>query len=109
MSGGLFAAVQMLLFIILGFFIPSSSGLATLSMPIMAPLADTVGLSREIVVTAYNWGQGWMAFITPTGLILATLELADTTYDNWLKFILPLMAIIGIFAVAMLVLRAAII
>ena len=109
MSGGLFAAVQMLLFSILGFFIPSSSGLATLSMPIMAPLADTVGLSREIVVTAYNWGQGWMAFITPTGLILATLELADTTYDNWLKFILPLMAIIGIFAVAMLVLRAAII
>lgn len=109
MSGGIFAAVQMLLFSILGFFIPSSSGLATLSMPIMAPLADTVGLSREIVVTAYNWGQGWMAFITPTGLILATLELADTTYDKWLKFILPLMAIIGIFAIGMLVIRAAII
>lgn len=109
MSGRIFAAVQMLLFSILGFFIPSSSGLATLSMPIMAPLADTVGLSREIVVTAYNWGQGWMAFITPTGLILATLELADTTYDKWLKFILPLMAIIGIFAIGMLVIRAAII
>lgn len=109
MSGGLFAAVQMVLFSILGFFIPSSSGLATLSMPIMAPLADTVGLSREVVVTAYNWGQGWMAFITPTGLILATLELVDVTYNKWLKFILPLMAIIGIFAIVMLVLRTIII
>lgn len=108
MSGGIFAAVQMVLFSILGFFIPSSSGLATLSMPIMAPLADTVGLSRDIVVTAYNWGQGWMAFITPTGLILATLELVDITYDKWLKFILPLMGITGAFAILMLVLRAVI-
>lgn len=109
MSGSLFSAVQMLLFSILGFFIPSSSGLAVLSMPIMAPLADTVGLSREIVVTAYNWGQGWMSFITPTGLILATLELVDVTYDKWLKFILPLMGIIGVFAILMLVLQTVII
>jgi len=108
MSGGLFAAVQMILFSILGFFIPSSSGLATLSMPIMAPLADTVGLPREIVVTAYNWGQGWMAFITPTGLILATLELVDVTYNKWLKFIIPLMVITGIFSILMLILRTVI-
>jgi len=92
----------------LGFFIPSSSGLATLSMPIMAPLADTVGLPREIVVTAYNWGQGWMAFITPTGLILATLELVDVTYNKWLKFIIPLMVITGIFSILMLILRTVI-
>ncbi|NMA86176.1 MAG: YfcC family protein, partial [Tissierellia bacterium] len=91
MNGGVFASVQMILFSILGFFVPSSSGLATLSMPIMAPLADTVGISRAVVVSAYNWGQGWMAFITPTGLILATLEMVDVTYDKWLKFILPLM------------------
>ncbi|MCF6464006.1 YfcC family protein [Clostridium sp. Cult1] len=105
MNSGFFAAVQMVLFSILGFFIPSSSGLATLSMPIMAPLADTVGLSRDIVVTAYNWGQGWMAFITPTGLILATLEMVDVTYDKWLKFILPLMGIVGGFSILMLVLQ----
>ncbi|MDR7855164.1 YfcC family protein [Tissierella sp.] len=102
MSGGIFAVVQMLLFSFLGFFVPSSSGLATLSMPIMAPLADTVGVSRDIVVTAYNWGQGWMSFITPTGLILATLEMVDVTYNKWLKFILPLMGIIGVFAAVML-------
>lgn len=105
MNGGVFAVVQMILFSLLGFFIPSSSGLATLSMPIMAPLADTVGVARHIVVSAYNWGQGWMSFITPTGLILATLEMVDVTYNKWLKFILPLMGIIGIFAVIMLVLQ----
>lgn len=105
MSGGLFAGVQMILFSFLGFFVPSSSGLAVLSMPIMAPLADTVNISRDIVVSAYNWGQGWMAFITPTGLILATLEMVDVTYDKWLKFVLPLMGIIGVFAILMLVLQ----
>lgn len=106
MSGGLFAVVQMILFSFLGFFVPSSSGLATLSMPIMAPLADTVGVSRDVVVTAYNWGQGWMSFITPTGLILATLEMVDVTYNKWLKFVLPLMGIIGVFAAIMLVIQS---
>lgn len=106
MSGGLFAGVQMILFSFLGFFVPSSSGLAVLSMPIMAPLADTVNISRDIVVTAYNWGQGWMAFITPTGLILATLEMVDVTYDKWLKFVLPLMGAIGVFSIIMLVIQA---
>ncbi len=46
-----------------------------------------------------------MAFITPTGLILATLEMVDVTYNKWLKFILPLMGIIGVFSVIMLVVQ----
>ena len=100
-----FAIAQLLIFSVLGFFIPSSSGLAVLSMPIMAPLADTVGLSREVVINAYNWGQGWMSFITPTGLILVTLEMAGTTFDKWLKYILPLMGIIGVFSAVMLVIN----
>ncbi len=102
MNGVLFSSVQMVLFSFLGIFIPSSSGLATLSMPIVAPLADTVGIGRDVVVSAYNFGQGWMSFITPTGLILATLEMVDVSYDKWLKFILPLMGIIGVFAIVML-------
>lgn len=102
MNGVLFSTVQMILFSILGIFIPSSSGLATLSMPIVAPLADAVNIGRDVVVSAYNYGQGWMSFITPTGLILATLEMVDVSYDKWLKFILPLMAIIGVFAIIML-------
>lgn len=106
MNGGVFAVVQMVVFSVLGFFIPSSSGLAVLSMPIMAPLADTVGVSREVVINAYNWGQGLMSFITPTGLILVTLEMAETTFDKWLKYILPLMGIMAVFSVVMLVLNA---
>lgn len=106
MNGGVFAVVQMVVFSVLGFFIPSSSGLAVLSMPIMAPLADTVGVSREVVINAYNWGQVLMSFITPTGLILVTLEMAETTFDKWLKYILLLMGIMAVFSVAMLVLNA---
>ncbi len=106
MGKGLFSLVMYIIYIFLGFFINSSSGLAVLSMPIMAPLADTVGISRSIVVDAYNWGQGLIGFITPTGLILVSLEMAETTFDKWLKFILPLMAIIGVFCAVMLYVEA---
>lgn len=99
MNGILFVAVLFLLFGVLGLFIPSSSALGTLSMPIVAPLADSVNLGREVVVTAYNYGQNWTSFITPTGLILATLEMAGVTYDRWLKFIMPLMGIMGAYSV----------
>ncbi len=102
MSGVVFSTVQFVLFSFLGIFIPSSSGLATLSMPIVAPLADTVNVGRDVVVSAYNYGQGWMSFITPTGLILATLQLVNVSYSKWLKFIMPLMVIIGLLAIVML-------
>lgn len=102
MNPAAFVIVMMFIFIILGFFIPSSSGLAVLSMPIMAPLADTVGLPRDIVVSAYQYGLGLMAFITPTGLILVVLSMVNVTYDKWLKFVLPLMGIVIFVAMAML-------
>lgn len=50
-------------------------GLAVLSMPIMEPLADVVGINRDIIVSTYQFGQGIMSFITPTGLILAIVTL----------------------------------
>lgn len=101
-SPAVFIIAMMVIFIVLGFFIPSSSGLAVLSMPIMAPLADTVGLPRDTIVSAYQYGQGLMAFITPTGLILVVLSLVHVTFDKWLKFVLPLVLIITGFALAML-------
>lgn len=103
MSGWLFSIAQLIVFSFLGFFIPSSSGLAVLTMPIMAPLADSVGISREVVINAYNWGQGLMSFITPTGLILVTLEMAGTTFNKWLKYILPLMGIMAVYTVVALI------
>jgi len=102
MNGVVFSTFIFFVYIILGFFISSSSGLAVLSMPIMAPLADVVGISRDVIVSAYQFGQGIMSFITPTGLILASLAMVNVTYDKWLKFVLPLVIIIGILAIIML-------
>ena len=102
MNGVVFSTFIFFVYIVLGFFISSSSGLAVLSMPIMAPLADVVGISRDVIVSAYQFGQGIMSFITPTGLILASLAMVNVTYDKWLKFVLPLVIIIGILEIVML-------
>lgn len=105
MDKNVFIILMLIIFIILGFFIPSSSGLAVLSIPIMAPLADTVGLPRDVIISAYQFGQGLISFITPTGLILATLAMVDVTYNKWLKFIMPLMAIITLLAIGLLLIQ----
>ena len=105
MNPFVFIILMMLVFIVLGFFISSSSGLAVLSVPIMAPLADTVGVSRAAIVSAYAYGSGLISFITPTGLILATLAMVDVSYDKWLKFIMPLMGITAGFGGIMLLIQ----
>lgn len=102
MSGVIFSTVMFFVYILLGFFISSSSGLAVLSMPIMAPLADVVGVNRDVIVTAYQFGQGLISFITPTGLILASLAMVNVTYDKWLKFVTPLIVIISVLAIVVL-------
>lgn len=102
MSGIAFSGVMYIVYIVLGFFINSSSGLAVLSMPIMAPLADVVGINRDIIVTAYMFGQGLIGIITPTGLILASLAMVNVTYDKWLKFVMPLVGIIMVLSIALL-------
>ena len=102
MPKGVFINVMLFLYAGLSFFIPSSSGMAVLSMPIMAPLADVVGIGREMVVNAYQYGMGLMAFITPTGLILASLTMVNVTFDKWLRFIMPLLLILTLFTMLVL-------
>ncbi len=102
MPKGIFVNVMMFLYAGLSFFIPSSSGMAVLSMPIMAPLADVVNVGREVVVNAYQYGMGLMAFITPTGLILASLTMVNVTYDKWLKFVMPLLLILTLVTMVVL-------
>lgn len=97
LSKGIFANMMLFVYGGLSFFIPSSSGMAVLTMPIMAPLADSVGIGREIVVNAYQFGMGLFAFINPTGLILASLAIVKVGYDKWLKFVWPLLLILTIF------------
>ena len=106
MGKGLFSIVMLLIFAFLGIFIPSTSGLAVLSMPILAPLADTVGLSRAVVVDAFTWGQGVILFITPTGLIFVVLQIVGIPYNKWLKFVMPLMLIIAILVIIILYARS---
>jgi len=103
MSGPLFILAMLVIFFFLGFIVPSSSGLAVLSMPIFAPLADTVGMPRWIIVCAYQWGQYAMLFLAPTGLVMATLQMLDMKYSHWLKFVWPMVAFVLGFGGLMLV------
>ncbi len=102
MPKGVFANVMLTIYGGLSFFIPSSSGMAVLTMPIMAPLADTVGIAREIMVNIYQYGMGLFAFINPTGLILPSLAVAHVGFDKWLKFIMPLFIILIVFTMIMI-------
>lgn len=94
MNKGLFANALLYIYAGLSFFIPSSSGMAVLTMPIMSPLADTVGVSREVVVNAYIYGMGLFAFVNPTQLILASLAIVKIGYNKWLKFVMPLVILL---------------
>lgn len=103
MSGPIFILAMLLIFFVLGFIVPSSSGLAVLSMPIMAPLADTVDIPRFVVVTAYQFGQYAMLFLAPTGLVMATLQMLDMKYSHWLKFVWPVVVFVLGFGAIILV------
>ena len=102
MNEGLFANTMLFVYSGLSFFIPSSSGMAVLTMPIMAPLADGVGVGREVVVNTYLYGMGLFSFINPTGLILASLAIVKVGFDKWLKFIWPLLLILTLFTMVFL-------
>lgn len=76
---------------IINFFIPSGSGQAMATMPIMIPLSDLVGISRQTAVLAFQIGDGVMNLIVPTlGGLLAMLALARVPFDRWFKFIYPM-------------------
>lgn len=105
MSPYIFIVLMLFIFAFLGFFINSSSGLAMLAIPIMAPLASAVGAPADAVISAYLYGLGLVTFITPTGMVLVSLEMADVTYDRYLKFSLPLMLLLTVFSIIMLLLE----
>lgn len=102
MNKGVFASAMTAIYAGLSFFIPSSSGMAVLTMPIMSPLADSVGVGREIVVNAYQYGMGLFYMINPTGLILASLAVVKIGFDKWLKFIMPLFIILVVFTLVVM-------
>lgn len=87
------ASVGMFMFqSLMNFFIPSGSGQAFVTMPLMAPIADLTGVSRQIAVLAYQFGDGFTNMIVPTNAVLmGIIGIAGIPYDKWFKFIIPLM------------------
>ena len=85
--------------------VPSVSGQAVLTMPIMAPLADLVGLSRQVAVVAYQTGAGLTELLTPTnGALMAVLLAAGVPYQKWIRFVLPIVAIMVLVGIAGMIL-----
>ena len=88
----------------LNFFIPSGSGQAALTMPIMTPLSDLIGISRQTAVLAFQLGDGLFNMIIPTsGITMGVLSIAKIPYDKWVKWILPLMILFFIAALLLLI------
>jgi len=105
MHKGLFINTMLYVYSGLSFFIPSSSGMAVLTMPVLSPLADGVGIGREAVVNAYQYGIGLFSFINPTGIVLASLAIVRVSFAKWLKFVLPLVAILAILSMIALTIQ----
>lgn len=92
-SNAVFGLIVFLVNLPLAFLIPSTSGHATLAMPILAPLADFAGVSRSVVVTAWQAASGWMNLWVPTTAVtIGGVALAKVRYDQYLRFIWPLLA-----------------
>jgi len=98
-SAGTFAVATMLVNIPLAFLIPSSSGHATLAMPLLSPLADFAGVSRATTITAWIMAHGLTLLVSPTNVVVvAGLAIAKVGYDRYVRFMWPLL--LGLFGVA---------
>lgn len=93
----------------LNLLIPSGSGQATVTMPLMAPLADVLGLTRQTAVLAFQFGDGLSNVVIPTsGVLMAMLALGRVPYTTWLRFVLPLFAQVWALAAVFLLVAVAI-
>ena len=85
----------------LSFFVPSSSGLAVLTMPIMAPLSDFANVPRDLVVTAFQSASGLVNLVNPTfAVVMGGLALGRVPYERWLRFMWPLLVILTVIIMA---------
>jgi uncharacterized ion transporter superfamily protein YfcC len=104
-----FLILMFLLFLPLSLVIPSSSGLATLAMPIIAPLAGFIGVSTALVVTAYQSASGVMNLVVPTSaVVMGGLAIARVPYGTYLRWVWPLLAVLSALSVIVLAIGAAV-
>jgi uncharacterized ion transporter superfamily protein YfcC len=95
--------------LLIEFFVASGSAKAFLMMPILLPLADLVGVTRQITVTAYCFGDGFSNMIYPTNpVLLIALGLTVVSYPRWLRWTLPLWGLVLLITLAFLAIGVAI-
>ena len=88
----------------INFFVPSGSGQAALTMPIMSPLSDLVGVTRQTAVLAFQFGDGLSNMIIPTSAVtMGVLGLARIPWERWARWLLPLEAILFLMAAVLLI------
>ena len=88
---------------VINFFIVSGSGQAALTIPVMAPLGDLIGINRQITVLAYQFGDGFTNLIVPTsGVLLGCLMMAKIPWSTWAKWIIPLQIVFIVIGCALL-------
>jgi uncharacterized ion transporter superfamily protein YfcC len=105
LGGVAFATITYLAFLPLSFLIPSSSGLATVAMPIMAPLASFANVAPSTVVTAYQSANGLVNLVTPTSaVVMGGLAIAHVGYGTWIKFVVPLLLMLAVLSIVVLAL-----
>jgi uncharacterized ion transporter superfamily protein YfcC len=84
--------------------VPSTSGQAVLTLPVLVPVADLLGLSRQVAVLAYQYGAGLCELVTPTnGALMAMLAAAGVRYDGWFGFVLPVYALLAALGAAAII------
>jgi uncharacterized ion transporter superfamily protein YfcC len=89
---------------IINIVIPSGSAKAALTMPIMAPFSDLIGISRQATVMAFQFGDGFTNLITPTsGVLIGVLGVAKIPYDKWVKWVTPLIVILILLGFVLLI------
>lgn len=102
-SALVFAPLSYALYLVLSVLIPSSSGMATVSMPIMGPLAYELGFSVEAMIMIFSAGNGLVNMITPTcGAIMGGLALAKVEYTTWVRFSTKLLVVLAVVSVVIL-------
>ncbi len=100
-SGMLASYLMLPVQMFINFFISSGSGQAALTMPILAPLGDLIGISRQLTVLIFQLGDGFSNAMFPTsGILIACIGVAGIPYAKWLKWILPLQGVLFALGIA---------
>ncbi|MEM6757725.1 MAG: Na+/H+ antiporter NhaC family protein, partial [Planctomycetota bacterium] len=101
-AGG--AVALMLVQAMLNFFVPSGSGQAAMTMPIVTPLCDLIGLSRQVGVLAFQFGDGFGNMVVPTSAVLmGVLGAARVPWTTWVRWVAPLIVLLHLIGAAILV------